>query len=247
MNFLPVFEPALSGWLCAALLLGELALGLAIIWKIPYTEIDWKAYMQEVQGVLDGEWDYLKLRGGTGPLVYPAGFVHMFALFHGVTGADPNCCRLPPTATTESARCVSGGGDVRLAQYLFLAIYLGTHGVVLSLYRRSQLVPPWACVLLCLSLRVHSLYVLRLFNDCVAMLLVYVAVLALVRGRWSAASVLYSLAVSVKMNALLLAPALAIVFLRGLGWRGSIERGLLFVVVQLGLVLPFLTTTRPAT
>ena len=34
------------------------------------TEIDWKAYMQEVEGVLNGTMDYLLLKGDTGPLVY---------------------------------------------------------------------------------------------------------------------------------------------------------------------------------
>lgn len=29
--------------------------------------------MQEVEGVVNGTWDYTKLRGDTGPLVYPAG------------------------------------------------------------------------------------------------------------------------------------------------------------------------------
>jgi alpha-1,3-mannosyltransferase len=33
------------------------------------TEIDWKAYMQEVQGFLGGETDYKLLKGDTGPLV----------------------------------------------------------------------------------------------------------------------------------------------------------------------------------
>lgn len=33
------------------------------------TEIDWVAYMQEVKGFLDGERDYMQLRGDTGPLV----------------------------------------------------------------------------------------------------------------------------------------------------------------------------------
>lgn len=33
------------------------------------TEIDWKAYMQEVEGFLNGERDYTKLKGDTGPLV----------------------------------------------------------------------------------------------------------------------------------------------------------------------------------
>ena len=49
------------------------------------TEIDWVAYMQEVSGVLDGERDYSKLRGDTGPLVYPAGFVYLFAVLKYIT------------------------------------------------------------------------------------------------------------------------------------------------------------------
>lgn len=34
------------------------------------TEIDWVAYMQEVEGVLNGTLDYSYLGGDTGPLVY---------------------------------------------------------------------------------------------------------------------------------------------------------------------------------
>ena len=33
------------------------------------TEIDWVAYMQEVEGVLNGTYDYAHLKGDTGPLV----------------------------------------------------------------------------------------------------------------------------------------------------------------------------------
>lgn len=33
------------------------------------TEIDWTAYMQEVEGVVNGTYDYTKLKGDTGPLV----------------------------------------------------------------------------------------------------------------------------------------------------------------------------------
>jgi ALG3 protein len=50
----------------ALLLAAEVALGLLIIRKVSYTEIDWVAYMQEVEGYLGGERDYLKLRGDTG-------------------------------------------------------------------------------------------------------------------------------------------------------------------------------------
>ena len=33
------------------------------------TEIDWEAYMEEVEGVINGTYDYAQLKGGTGPLV----------------------------------------------------------------------------------------------------------------------------------------------------------------------------------
>jgi len=56
------------------LLLGELCLCVLIVRFINYTEIDWQAYMDEVGGFLDGERDYLNLKGDTGPLVYPAGY-----------------------------------------------------------------------------------------------------------------------------------------------------------------------------
>jgi ALG3 protein len=55
----------------ALLLAAEVALGLLIIRKVAYTEIDWVAYMQEVEGYLGGERDYLKIRGDTGASCVP--------------------------------------------------------------------------------------------------------------------------------------------------------------------------------
>ncbi|KAK9753081.1 ALG3 protein [Popillia japonica] len=48
------------------------------LYRIKYTEIDWIAYMQEVEGFLNGTLDYRHLKGDTGPLVYPAGFVYIY-------------------------------------------------------------------------------------------------------------------------------------------------------------------------
>ena len=94
-----------------------------VIQGVKYTEIDWIAYMQEVEGVLNGTYDYRlehfvfecrkarfvdfysrfvmtlclgkfestnkiglsKLRGDTGPLVYPAGFVWIYTILYYVT------------------------------------------------------------------------------------------------------------------------------------------------------------------
>jgi alpha-1,3-mannosyltransferase len=80
-------EPA-SIVLSVLLLLTEVALNAFVIWRVPCmclqlpplvsqahvwladTEIDWEAYMSEVEGVVNGTYDYSKLEGGTGPLVY---------------------------------------------------------------------------------------------------------------------------------------------------------------------------------
>lgn len=51
------------------------------------TEIDWVAYMQEVSGFLAGERDYLNIRGDTGPLVYPAGFLYLYSGLYYLTKA----------------------------------------------------------------------------------------------------------------------------------------------------------------
>lgn len=57
-------------WLVGlALLVAEIVVNMLVIWKIKYTEIDWEAYMEEVEGVINGTYDYTNLRGGTGPLV----------------------------------------------------------------------------------------------------------------------------------------------------------------------------------
>ncbi len=207
-------------WMSLLLLLGEVVLNALVIYSVPYTEIDWVAYMQEVAPVVkNATYDYSVLRGDTGPLVYPAGFVWIFsALYH---------------ATEE-------GRDLMLAQMIYAVLYVVNHALVLCLMVRTQKVPPFALVFLSLTKRVHSIFVLRLFNDPVAMLLLYAALNLFASGRWTAGSVLYSLAVSVKMNILLFAPALLLAYLSGLTLMGAIYQLAICGGIQLVLATPFL-------
>ncbi|KAJ2826689.1 dolichyl-P-Man:Man(5)GlcNAc(2)-PP-dolichol alpha-1,3-mannosyltransferase [Coemansia erecta] len=196
------------------------AASYAIIRRVAYTEIDWRAYMQEVQGVLGGERNYAKLQGDTGPLVYPAGFVWIYAALHALT---------------------SGGADVRRAQYVFMGVYLATLVLVLCIYRRAR-VPPVLLVLLVASKRLHSIFVLRLFNDGVAMLFAYACVLAMASAhmrRWS--GLLLSAGIAVKMNVQLMLPGAAFVWWRVGGLRETLVQLGAVVLSQAAVAAPFLS------
>jgi hypothetical protein len=203
-------------------LLGELVLCLLIIKVIRYTPIDFKAYMEEVEGPLvHGVYNYSLLRGETGPLVYPGGFVYLYGAIRWLT---------------------HGGADVLPAQLAMAACYVATLGACTACHAiaRPRGVPPWVLLLVSLSLRLHSIYVLRLFNDGWAMLGFWLAVLAFLRGHWKLGSVLYSLGVSVKANVLLSAPGLLLLLLQAKGLAGALGHIALCAAVQLGLGWPFL-------
>jgi alpha-1,3-mannosyltransferase len=149
------------------------------------TEIDWVAYMQEVRGFLQGERNYMNLRGDTGPLVYPAGFVYIFAALYKLTEEGTNILR---------------------AQWIFVALYLINFIAVVIIYmvgrrrkrssagevqkgrEKDSLIdaetlsgdgdrfPMYVIIALVLSKRIHSIYMLRMFNDCVAVFCGYLAV-----------------------------------------------------------------------
>lgn len=92
------------------------------------------------------------------------------------------------------------------------------------------------------SYRIHSIYVLRLFNDPIAILLLYVAVNLFLDEKWTLGSVFFSLGVSVKMNILLFAPAILIFYLTNLGYIKTLVQLIVCGVVQLIVGAPFLAT-----
>lgn len=84
----------------------------------------------------------------------------------------------------------------------------------MSLYIRTEAVPPVSLLLLCLSKRLHSIFMLRLFNDCIAVFVAYLAIWMMMDKRWRLSLLAFSMAVSVKMNILLLAPPVLVVVMQ---------------------------------
>ncbi|KAI7981109.1 Dol-P-Man:Man(5)GlcNAc(2)-PP-Dol alpha-1,3-mannosyltransferase [Camellia lanceoleosa] len=74
--------------------------------------------------------------------------------------------------------------------------------------------PWWALSLLCLSKKVHSIFVLHLFNDCFATTLFHAALVVLLNQKWHLGLIIFSGAVSIKMNVLLYAPPLLLLMLK---------------------------------
>lgn len=175
-----------------------------IVYRVPYTEIDFTTYVGQARLFLEGERVYTRLNpvNGTGPCVYPAGHVYVYALLDYLS---------------------QGATKLLPAQIFFAVLYLGTLVLVAQLYRLAG-APPVLLIFLALSKRLHSIFVLRLFNDPVAMFFVYGSIYLLCKRRWQLACVVYryvfrscSLGLSVKMNAFLFLPGLCVVLFRALG------------------------------
>lgn len=115
--------------------------------------------------------------------------------------------------------------------------------LVLRIYVKSRKVPPYVLVISAFtSYRIHSIYVLRLFNDPIAILFLYAAINCYLDGKWSLGSIFLSLGVSVKMNVLLFAPAILLFYIVNLGYFGAVKQLIICALIQLVLGAPFLLT-----
>lgn len=111
---------------------------------------------------------------------------------------------------------------------MFEALYLINQSIVMGIYSRSKKVPPYVILLLASSKRFHSIFLLRCFNDPVAMSFMYACILAMTYRRWTLSTVLFSCALSIKMNVLLFFPAFGILLWLTLGaWKTVGQLGLL--------------------
>ncbi|WRT66552.1 uncharacterized protein IL334_003511 [Kwoniella shivajii] len=221
------------------LVLGEAVLGMLIIWRIPYTKIDWPAYMQQVEMFLEGERDYSRIEGETGPLVYPALHLYIYTLFY----------KLLPSIE-----------DIRPAQYIFLIFYLITLLSISTIHflagrgsgsrisiMTNRHYPQILLVPLTLSKRAHSIFLLRLFNDPIAMMVFYSSVIAMMSGGkkgWRIGCTLFSLALGIKMNILLFLPGLLVLLFQYRGIYGTMEGLGIISLIQVILPAPyFLSST----
>ena len=172
-------------------LLLQTVLSLLTIFHVPYTEIDWMTYMTQVKIFLNGERNYIKIRGSTGPLVYPAGFLYVFSMLYWAT---------------------EQGTNVFFAQFFFAAVNILTFSLVTYIYQKIDVYPAFRCLFFSFSRRIYSIHMLRLFNDPVAMLFFYTSLFLFMEGHWRIGSLFFSFAVSIKMNVLLFSPALLLLF-----------------------------------
>lgn len=211
-----------------------------IILVVNYTEIDWKAYIDEVDMFLVEELDYKCIYGRTGPLVYPAGFVWLFIALRFFT---------------------RGGIDINMAQYIFLVVYLASLGMALGWYRAAN-VPLLSTLCLFCSKRIRSLYVLRLFNDCWATFFAFLAVVLLAssitrRGpsqdrfgkvflyndrRWYMGCLLMSVGISIKMNICLFLPGLLCILWYSVPFANLAVCGLIGAMWQIFSGFPFISS-----
>jgi len=73
--------------------------------------------MQQVAQYLAGERDYTLIKGGTGPLVYPAAHVYIYTALY---------------------RLTERGRNIAVAQALFAGLYVGILAVVMGCYRMAK-------------------------------------------------------------------------------------------------------------
>ena len=168
--------------------------------------------MQHIELYISGERNYAKLTGSTGPLVYPAMHVYIYRILH---------------------YCTDSGNDIFTAQCIFIGLYLGALYFVMQCYRAAG-VPPYVFPLLSLSKRVHSIFMLRLFNDCFAVFFLWAAIFCWQRRFWTIGTLSYAVGLGVKMTVLLALPAVGIVLWQGMGRNRALTQAQSIAQLQVG-------------
>lgn len=213
---------------------------LSVIALNTFVDVDWRTYMHQINIYLKGESDYDCILGSTGPLVYPPGFIWLFAVLRFVT---------------------RGGIDTMMAQCIFAAVYLATLGIALRWYRAARVPLVFILCLFC-SKRIRSLYVLRMFNDCWCVFFAYVGVALLTSSisrrrpskepfgqrflyndrRWYLGCLFMSIGISIKMNIMLFLPGLLCILLHSIPFLSVVICVAVGASWHVFVAFPFLST-----
>ncbi|KTW30844.1 hypothetical protein T552_04071 [Pneumocystis carinii B80] len=175
--------------------------------------------MTQVSIYLSGERNYLNIKGDTGPIVYPSGFLYLYTFLYKLT---------------------DGGRDIARAQYIFMLVYLSTLFFIFKIYQTIR-APLYTYFMLIFSKRLHSIYLLRLFNDCWAMLFSYIGVYSYVQNSWILGTLFFGIALGIKMNVLLFFPAIIMILFQILGLRHMLYHFFLIFGIQTLLFIPFIS------
>ncbi|GAA5890456.1 hypothetical protein JCM6882_002927 [Rhodosporidiobolus microsporus] len=237
-------------WLVAAgLLAWEAVVCVAILKKVRYTEIDFSTYLQQAELFLNGERDYSQIRGESGLCYYPAAHLYLYSLLYYLVR--------PIFGEVDGVPARIVGGHLQLAQLAFAGVYVLSLGLVFVLYSRNKKLPQYLLPILCVSKRLHSIYVLRMFNDALCMLFLYAALVLYTdlsgsrtsrRLKWVGGTVLFALALNTKMSILLFLPALLYTLFVYHSPLTCLFHTLLLLASQLLLALPFIrpSSTSPS-
>eukprot|EP00924_Labyrinthula_sp_SR-Ha-C_P005665 snap_masked-scaffold_14-processed-gene-1.7-mRNA-1 protein AED:0.18 eAED:0.27 QI:0/0/0/1/1/1/2/0/372 len=210
--------------------------------------------MQEVEGALHGERNYSKLKGQTGPLVYPAGFVVFYSGLHKLTAkelSEVNYCKNDDICDSNLEKRYEY--DVYLAQHIFSFFHTLQFFIVANIYALTlpKSASSFLTFSLLLSKRLRSIFVLRLFNDGIALtfahasFLIFISSLSKQRKKYifikfCLGVMIFSFAASIKMNVVLFLPGLAVILLDYFGLLRCLVFAALFLAVQFIVAFPFL-------
>ena len=226
-------SPSHTRYVGPLLLVAEIVLCSLIIRYVSYTEIDYTTYLAQATVFLSGERHYTKIEGPSGPCVYPALHLFVYSAIGWATGWASG-----ETGVGKGSG-VRDADTLRAAQIIFAGIYLITLAVAMQCYRKVG-APGWLLLLLASSKRLHSIFLLRMFNDCFAALALWLCIYLLQKRKWEAAVMVWGLGLGVKMTLLLAAPGLAFVLVQGAGLERALFAGVGVVALQALLGMPFL-------
>lgn len=83
------------------------------------------------------------------------------------------------------------GRNIKMAQLIYGDLYILSLVLSCAIYRSAGSIPNWVVLLLPLSKRLHSIYVLRLFNDCWSVVVIQAAILAFQNAFYETGVILF--------------------------------------------------------